>query len=361
MEWLGNNTVKITPPSSPKKITGTRFAACLGYNVWKSEFETWCEMTGTYKEPFVDNKYTIAGKTIEPIIDEYLKKSYYMKNLVKPEDIYSQNSPEMLKRDFFLDNEIFGGMWDALLMKDDVVKDEKDGCEILRRVRVVDSVIEIKTSSRPEDWENDIPLYYSLQASLYAWQLGVENVIIVCSFLKDDEYEHPEHFVPTAKNTIVRSFKVHEKFSNFDLLIEKAKFWYSDHVLSGISPQYLKEDEDIIKELKTKYIDPNTDISEIMAEAIKLTEQIAEIEETTKPLQKRLKTLQEHIKEYSVEQFQPNQNNVVMKLDGYTFNTGLSYKKDIDKKALEKDGLLEKYSITKPIYTLRVSKDKEER
>ena len=346
MEWLENNTVKIDPPKNPKKITGTRFGAVLGYNVWKSEFNVWCEMTGTYKEPFVDNKYTIAGKTIEPIIDEYLRNSYYMKNLYKPEDIYSASSEEMLKRDFFLDNELFGGMWDALLLKDD---------------KTVDSVVEIKTSSRPEDWKDDIPIYYSLQASLYAWQLGVENVIIVCSFLKDSEYEHPEHFKPNARNTIVRSFKVHQKFPNFDLLIEKAKLWYKDHILTGESPMYLKEDSDIIKELKTKYIDPNTDIEELMKECVDLMEQIEKVEAELKPTQKRLKALQDTIKAYAVKQFQPNENNVVMALNGYTFNTGLSMKTDIDKKKLEADGLLETYSISKPVYTLRVSKNKEEK
>ena len=117
--WNDDNTITITPSENNRKITGTRFGAVLGYNPWKSEFNAWCEMTNTYKEPFVDNKYTIAGKTIEPIIDEYLRNSYYMKNLYKPEDIYSASSEEMIKRDFFLDNELFGGMWDALLLKDD--------------------------------------------------------------------------------------------------------------------------------------------------------------------------------------------------------------------------------------------------
>ena len=344
MEWLEDNRVKIAPPKKPHKLTGTRFGAVLGYNVWKSEFATWCEMTDTYKEPFIDNKYTIAGKTIEPIIDEYLRKSYYMTNLYKPEDLYPANSEQMQKRDFFLDREIFGGMWDAVLLNDD---------------NTVDTVIEIKTSSRPEDWEKDIPIHYALQASLYAYLLNVEKVIIVCSFLKDQEYDNPGAFVPTAKNTIVRSFNVLDKFPNFNLLIEKAKLWYKDHVLTGISPQYLPEDEDVLKALKTKYVDPDADIEELMEETIVLAEQLKGAEEAIKPMQKRLKALQEAIKEYSVQQFKPNENNVVMTLKGFTFNTGLSYKKEIDKDKLKEDGLLDAYTITKPVYTLRVSKNKE--
>lgn len=344
MEWLEDNRVKIAPPKKPHKISGTRFAAVLGYNVWKSEFATWCEMTDTYKEPFIDNKYTIAGKTIEPIIDEYLRKSYYMTNLYKPEDIYSSSDEEMQKRDFFLDREIFGGMWDAVLLNDD---------------NTVDTVIEIKTSSRPEDWEQDIPIHYALQASLYAYLLNVEKVIIVCSFLKDQEYDNPGAFVPTAKNTIVRSFKVLDKFPNFNLLIEKAKLWYKDHVLTGISPQYLPEDEDVLKALKTKYVDPDADIEELMDEYIALTYSVDAAIVEISSSQKRLKALQERIKEYSIQQFKPNENNVVMTLKGFTFNTGLSYKKEIDKDKLKEDGLLDAYTITKPVYTLRVSKNKE--
>ena len=187
----------------------------------------------------------------------------------------------------------------------------------------------------------------------------MEKVIVVCSFLKESEYDDPSKFVPSAKNTIVRSFNVHDKYPNFDLLIEKARLWYKEHVLTGISPSYLKGDEEILKELKTRYISPDTNIEDLINECIELTEQIKEVEVTLKPSQKRLKALQERIKEYSVQQFQPNENNVVIALNGYTFNTALSYKKEIDKKKLEEDGILDNYIISTPVYTLRVSKNKE--
>ena len=58
MEWLDGNRIKINPPKRPKRITGTRFASILGLDRWNTPFKTWCAITRTYEEPFVDNVYT---------------------------------------------------------------------------------------------------------------------------------------------------------------------------------------------------------------------------------------------------------------------------------------------------------------
>lgn len=49
MEWIDGNRIKVVPPKKPKKITGTRFAAIMGLNVWNTPFKTWCEITRTYE------------------------------------------------------------------------------------------------------------------------------------------------------------------------------------------------------------------------------------------------------------------------------------------------------------------------
>lgn len=84
MEWLDKNRVQIVPPKKPKKLTGTRFATILGLNPWSTPFEVWCEVTRTYAAPFEDTIYTKAGKIIEPKQAAYMKKSYFMTNLVSP-------------------------------------------------------------------------------------------------------------------------------------------------------------------------------------------------------------------------------------------------------------------------------------
>ena len=88
MKWNDDKTITITPPKRPKKITGTRFAAIMGLNKWTTPFNAWCAITRTYEEPFEDTIYTVAGKTIEPKQAEFMKKSYFMTNLITPTDVY---------------------------------------------------------------------------------------------------------------------------------------------------------------------------------------------------------------------------------------------------------------------------------
>ena len=175
MEWI-DNRIQIVPPKKPKKLTATRFATILGLNPWSTPFEVWCEVTRTYQKPFEDTIYTVAGKTIEPKQAEYMKKSYFMTNIVTPTDIWGKDYFKRTWGDFFPEWEVLGGMWDYLLY-------DKNGKPT--------TVLEMKTSKRVEDWADDIPEYYALQAALYAYLLGVNDVIMVASFLDDKDYDDP--------------------------------------------------------------------------------------------------------------------------------------------------------------------------
>ena len=64
------------PPKQRLRITGHRFASVLGLNQYQSPFGAWAEITKLVKLPFEDNKYTIAGKTIEPKLLILSKKDF---------------------------------------------------------------------------------------------------------------------------------------------------------------------------------------------------------------------------------------------------------------------------------------------
>ena len=179
--WVGSH-IEVEPPKKTKKITGTRFATILGLNPWSTPFEIWCAVTKTYEEPFESTIYTEAGKTIEPLQAQYMRDSYLMDNLKTPTDIWGEDYFNKTWGDFFPDEPILGGMWDFLLYNED---------------NKPDTVLEMKTTKRSEDWADDIPEYYALQAALYAYLLGVDNVIMVASFLEPKDYEHPEKFKPS--------------------------------------------------------------------------------------------------------------------------------------------------------------------
>lgn len=345
IKWLENNRIQVKPPKKPKKITGTKFASILGLNKWSTPFEVWCDITKTYKVPFEDTIYTIAGKTIEPKQADYMERSYGM-DLIRPKDLYGEDYFEKTWGDFFPDSDKFGGMWDYL------GKDENGK---------VDTVFEMKTSKRVEDWEKDIPEYYALQAALYAWLLKVDHVVMVASFLDASDYDHPENYVPSAKNTITVEFKVSERYPNFEELIQKVTTWWNEHILTGISPEYdEKKDAEILEALRTNSLSPETDIESLVQEAENLKDEIDSVEATIADKEKRLKQINNVIKQDALKKFREGDKKVEIKGIRYNWVVSKSSTTIIDKDALKADGLLEKYSKKSETYRMSMKKgDKE--
>jgi predicted phage-related endonuclease len=337
MKWLEDRIVLDSERcKKPKKITGTRFGAVLGKNRWVSPFEAWCAVTRTYEKPYEDNIYTLAGKAIEPIQAEYVKK-YYGMNLISPTDKYGVDYFRKTRGDFFPNESIFGGMWDYLSVNED---------------GKIDAVLEMKTTKRVDDWENNVPEYYSLQASLYAWLLGLKDVIMVVSFLDEEDYKKPEAFTPTAENTNVIQFNIYDFFPEFDTLVSVATDWYNEHVLQGsTSPTYdEKKDKDILSELRKLSVDVPIDMEEVFKEAAEIKRELAEY----KDKEKRLKELTELIKRHAMTQFEDGYKSVNMQSGTHTWTVTRSEMTTVDKKALEEDGLLDKYSKTNTTYKITV-------
>lgn len=328
MEWLDSKQLKITPPKRTKKITGTRFATILGLNPWSTAFEMWCAITKTFELPFEDTIYTIAGKTIEPKQAEYMKKSYGM-DLITPTDRYGADYFNKTWGDFFPDSKHLGGMWDYLGV-------DEDG--------KVDTVLEMKTTKRIEDWQNDAPEYYALQAALYAYLLGVDNVVMVASFLEEKDYADPSKFVPNVKNTITVEFKVSERYPDFAQKVAQVEQWWADYVDTGISPVFdEKKDAEILKALRTHNLTPDTDIDALISEAEGLKTEVDKATAAIADKEKRLKEISDIIKEHAMKQFRPGDKKVEVKGSTYTWAISRSETTTIDKKALEADGLLDKY------------------
>lgn len=339
MEWLESKQIKIDPPKKTKKVTGTRFATILGLNPWSTPFEMWCAITKTYELPFEDTIYTVAGKTIEPKQAEYMKKSYGM-DIISPTDVYGEDYFKKTWGDFFRDHKHLGGMWDYLGLGEN---------------GLVDTVLEMKTTKRIEDWQNDAPEYYALQAALYAYLLGVDNVIMVASFLEDKDYKNPEEYVPNIKNTITVEFKVSERYPDFADKVACVEKWWADHVETGISPAYdEKKDAEILKALRTHNLTPDTDINELVVEAENLKAVIDKATAAIADTEKRLKELNDMIKQHAIDQFRDGDKKVEIKGSTYTWSISRSETTTIDKKALEADGLLDKYQKKSEQYRMTV-------
>ena len=343
MEFLPENRIKVDPPKKPKKLTATRFATIMNLNAWATPFSAWCEMTRTYEEPFEDSIYTIAGKVIEPKICNYLKSRYFM-DIKSPTDVYGPDYFKKTWGDFFPNEDALGGMWDFL---------------------GDDFVVEVKTTKRVEDWKGvdgkvEPPIYYKLQASLYAYLLGFDDVVMTCSFLSAADYANPEAFVPNVNNTVVIEFKLSEEFPTFkESYIESAlKFW-NDHVLTGISPEFdEKKDAEILKVLRKNTVEPNdTEISKLMAEADKLQESIDKAEAKLEEKKKRLKDIEDQVKKYMSGQFRDGDKKVEIAGSKYTWTLTKSERTGLDSTALKKDlpDVFGKYTKKTEVYSLKKS------
>lgn len=339
IKWLEDNRIQIAPPKKTKKITGTRFATILGLNPWSTAFEMWCAITKTYEVPFEDTIYTIAGKTIEPKQADYMKKSYGME-ITSPTDVWGADYFNKTWGDFFPESPHLGGMWDYLS------KDE-DG--------KTDAVLEMKTTKRAEDWEDDVPEYYALQAALYAWLLGVDDVIMVASFLEEKDYKDPSKYKPSAANTITVEFKVSERYPDFADKVAQVEKWWTDHVDTGISPAFdEKKDAEILAALRTNTLAPETDIEALITEAEGIKKELDEVAASTSEKEKRLKVINDIIKEHAMSQFRDGDKKVEVKGSTYCWTVSRSETTGIDKDALKADGLLDKYSKKTETYRMTV-------
>ena len=350
IRWVDKH-IEVAPPKRPKKITGTRLASIFGLNKWNTPFKAWCEITKTYQEPFEDTKFTIAGKAIEPKQAEYMRTAYAMTDLIKPSDVWGKDYFKKTYGDFFPENKHLGGMWDYLVGKYDRTV-QGSGVEM---------VLEMKTTQRSEDWENDIPEYYAIQAALYAWLLGVDDVVMVCSFLDPKDYDKPEAFEVSVENTITVPFKVSERYPNFGNMIAQAEKWWADHVDTGISPDFdEKADADILKALRTNSLNPESDIEALIQEGEALQVELDKVSATIEKKKKRLEAIKKQVKEHMMSQFKDGQTKVEAKGSSYVWALTRSSSTNVDEDKLKADGLYDKYSKTEPSYRMTVSKKKED-
>lgn len=346
MKWNDNSTITITPPKRPKKCTGTRFAAIMGLNKWTTPFNAWCAITRTYEEPFEDTIYTVAGKTIEPKQAVYMAEKYFWKHLITPTDVYGEDYFSKTWGDFFKDEPIFGGMWDYLFV-------DKDGKPT--------TVLEMKTTKRSEDWLEDIPEYYALQAALYAYLLGVDDVIMVCTVLEDKDYERPAEFVVTQDNTFERAFKVSERYPKMKQTIKNVEKWWKEHVIGGVSPVYdEKADADILKVLRDNNLSPETDIAALVAEAESLKAHIDEVHATVADEEKRYKVLTDQIKKAAIDQFRNGDKSVTINGAKYDWITSRTVSKKLDEDAMKADGVYDKYKTKESVTYRFTPKERKE-
>lgn len=331
----------IQVPRSFKRLTAGRFAKVLACNQWGTPFQAWCEIMRCRIPPFEDTKYTIAGKKIEPKLIEYAKE-YVSPYILDPEEYFEcDDAKRFMSYEFFAD-ELFGGMWDALAF--DVPNAiESAGVKPI-------AVIECKTSSRPQDWENGVPENYKAQGLLYAELLDVEDVYFPVAFLEPDDYDDPDSFVCTDENTRLFHVGRNEKVAGFDNIVEAMDYatrWWESYVLDNHSPSFdERRDADYLACLRQCDL---TDI-EVEGDLDKLLWQLNQIDceieqrrenEGIPVLEAKRKEVNKKVQELVKPVLNATEGKDTLDTDHYMFKVSPSKKVDYEK--LEQDGVFDKY------------------
>lgn len=296
-EWkYGKNKKTIVlsePPKQRLRITGHRFASVLGLNKYQSPFGAWAEITKLVKLPFEDNKYTLAGKAIEPKLIDFVREQF--PNVMSIEEYYGNNIEKYRWNNFVEDSDIFGGIIDCVATKDDL--------------KTLTMIVECKTSSKPHEWNNNaVPVEYLLQGCEYSYLKKLDRVLFVCAFLQDADYNHPEKFIPTKDNTILVVKKLKDvvvempngDMITFDEAVAYCEDWWKKYIETGISPEFDekldKEYLDIIRESKPINDNSLEDLCDKAGELIRSIEKLKE-DSGINAMEKELKTIEASIKE----------------------------------------------------------------
>lgn len=337
--WMkaGDSTVAVDRINGkPKKLTGTRLGAVFGLNPWKTPFQAWCEITRVAEPPFEGNKFTEAGQVIEPKLIERCRE-YVSPDVVTPEEFYGTDDPKRKTGYDFFEDKVFGGMWDALYKVGDGIR----------------GVIECKTSSRPQDWEDGVPEHYAVQGLLYAYLLGLDDVWFIVAFLSPEDYDDPAAFECTEDNTVLYHMTVSDEFREST---EQARLWWSEHVFDGAeSPVFdEKKDAEYLDLMRTNQIS-NADGLELVDKRIaELRGQIARIREENSldALENELKAMTDRLKAMMIEELGPTDKKSVFK--GWVL--AKSERTSVNSTRLKEDGIYDKYAEKSVSYRLTEKK-----
>ena len=342
------------PPKQKLRITGHRFASVLGLNQYQSPFGSWCEITKLVKLPFEDNKYTIAGKTIEPKLINVVREKF--PNCMSIEEYYGNSIEKYRWNNFVDDSNIFGGVMDAVATKNDL--------------KTILAVVECKTSSKPYLWENNqVPIEYLLQGCEYSYLKKLDRVIFICAFLQEADYNHPEKFVPTEENTILVVKKIKDvriEMPNGDLIsfeeaIAYCEDWWHKYIETGISPEFDEElDKEYLDIIRTSKPQNDNDLDNLCISAKLLEDEINDIinKNELDKKQKELKTLKDGIKEKMMDMLSNGETNVSYRQ--YKITGSISNKFDDKKFKKEHPKAYEQYLKQTITYKLLENKEGED-
>lgn len=288
-----------------KFIGGSEIAAVMGQSRWCSPYKLWAIKTGKIPAPDLSNNEAVQiGSKLEQFVAELFAERTGKKIRRAPKVYQHSKYPFLV-------------------------------AHIDRLIVNSDELLEVKTCSayKLEEWENKIPREYVLQVIFYLGITGKKRGWLCC-LIGGQKFDY-------------KVIEFDEEL--FNLMVEKAtKFW--GMVQNNIPPVILPEDGDTLGEVYAEHTDD-------MVESQELNDRVAYVQE----LKMHRDEINQEIKEIETELKATIADKAGLITDKYkvTWKTQTRTTPDLDKLREEQPELMKKYTLTKSIRVLRITKNKE--
>ena len=336
----GNHIV--TDGTIRKKMSGTTLGGILGVSPFTTPFRIACDLLGLAREDISDKPAVKVGNELEPRIISYLSETRDDIGTFHPaEEIFEKREGDHDSWVSDFEDEYFAGHVDGIV-------NTSDGFHIL----------EIKTSTNLQSWEDGVPLYYQKQVMLYNHFLTGKNVAYVAlGMVNKETYANSLSWYPNRDNVVLMEMPIDDEAFEKDL--EAVALWYDEYIAKGITPDHDPNDPKDV-EMYNHLVNLAKDVDEMKATIDELGEvitRIAELEEENSLLYARRDALKESMKSYmDVHEL----SELESAKDGYRAKLTTAVRKSIDKSLLIKDGLdPEKYTKETVSKTFTVKRKKE--
>lgn len=283
-------------------VGGSDIGAILGVNKYKSPIDVYVDKTEGNKS--IGNRFTHFGHKLEKVVFEEFQERH--------QNIKCYTVPYTIQRGVCVAN-VDGMVYDT----------EKDRY----------GVLELKTTSEynKDEWSGDtVPQSYYAQVQHYLFVTGLSFAYIACLIGGNDYKE----------------FYIERNLDDIDLIDEKSKEFWKNHVEKRIPPM-LDGSDSYSKYLLEKADRENEEIIELNSLNSK-AEEIKNLEEQIKNLEQQIETKKQEI----ILELNNNNCSKAISLD-YKYNIVTTVRNSVDKKKMEEENqeIVAQYKELEKIYS----------
>ena len=332
----------ITDGTVHNKITGTAMGGILGVSPFSTPFQMACSLLGLGREDIGDKPAVKAGKVLETTVIDFAKENWADVTFIPAKSLFEERTGDHDTWESDFEDTVFAGHVDGMAFGPD---------------RAV-CVLEVKTSSNLESWENGVPEYYQLQVGLYnRFMAQQDHAYVLLGIMNPEALRDPRSWVPSTEN--VALFRMDIDQQAMDEKLAQAKAWYDEYILNNRTPPYdptNARDVELFNHLRGITVDLSF-IQDDLDRIAELDAELDAVDKETKAIRDEREDLRNKVKDYMLS------HNLILiesTTGGFKGVISESVRRSISADLLEKDGIdPEPYTVRSVSKSFSVKKNKE--